>query len=90
MGGVLCLRDKGMFTGRYDGIGLRLKEQQILSYGNDSYGGSKYLKSINCLICTFNLSHAYVAMLKRARKGVRVRAEQLYIIFVFSKLTTGF
>ncbi|KAF2877750.1 pyridoxal phosphate-dependent transferase [Massariosphaeria phaeospora] len=39
MGGVLCFRDKGRFTQRYEGIGLRLKERQILSYGNDSYGG---------------------------------------------------
>ncbi|PSN64731.1 beta-eliminating lyase [Corynespora cassiicola Philippines] len=39
MGGVLCLRDEGLFTRKYPGIGLRLKERQILCYGNDSYGG---------------------------------------------------
>ena len=41
MGGVLSLRDKGLFAKQYEGIGLRLKERQILFYGNDSYGGSK-------------------------------------------------
>jgi tryptophanase len=41
MGGVLCFRDGGKFAKRYEGIGLRLKERQILCYGNDSYGGSK-------------------------------------------------
>ncbi|KAI1823886.1 pyridoxal phosphate-dependent transferase [Xylaria intraflava] len=39
MGGVLSLRDKSLFTQRYEGIGIRLKERQILFYGNDSYGG---------------------------------------------------
>ncbi|KAI1176594.1 pyridoxal phosphate-dependent transferase [Nemania sp. FL0916] len=39
MGGALCLRDETLFTQRYEGIGLRLKERQILFYGNDSYGG---------------------------------------------------
>lgn len=39
MGGVLCFRDS--FSRRYEGIGLGLKERQILLYGNDSYGGSK-------------------------------------------------
>ncbi|KAK7753350.1 putative secondary metabolism biosynthetic enzyme [Diatrype stigma] len=39
MGGVLCFRDRGLFARRYDGIGHRLKERQILCYGNDSYGG---------------------------------------------------
>jgi tryptophanase len=41
MGGVLCFKDEGIFAKRYEGIGLRLKERQILCYGNDSYGGSK-------------------------------------------------
>jgi tryptophanase len=41
MGGVLCFRDQALFAQRYEGIGLRLKERQILFYGNDSYGGSK-------------------------------------------------
>ncbi|KAI1504829.1 beta-eliminating lyase [Biscogniauxia marginata] len=39
MGGALCFRDKGLFAGRYGGIGLRIKERQIICYGNDSYGG---------------------------------------------------
>lgn len=43
MGGVLCFRDKGRFATRYPGIGLLMKERQILTYGNDSYGGSEYL-----------------------------------------------
>lgn len=41
MGGVLCFRDQGLFAQRYEGIGMHLKERQILCYGNDSYGGSK-------------------------------------------------
>ncbi|OTA60274.1 hypothetical protein K449DRAFT_446296 [Hypoxylon sp. EC38] len=39
MGGILCFMDKGLFAQQYEGIGLRLKERQILFYGNDSYGG---------------------------------------------------
>ncbi|KAH6647949.1 pyridoxal phosphate-dependent transferase [Truncatella angustata] len=39
MGGVLSFRDEGLFAQKYKGIGLRLKERQILFYGNDSYGG---------------------------------------------------
>jgi tryptophanase len=58
MGGVLSFRDKGMFTTRYEGIGLRLKERQILSYGNDSYGGSESFIPTLCydqkLINTFS------------------------------------
>jgi tryptophanase len=42
MGGVLCFRDKSLFAQRYRGIGNHLKERQILLYGNDSYGGSKW------------------------------------------------
>lgn len=41
MGGVLCFRDQGLFAQRYEGIGMHMKERQILCYGNDSYGGSK-------------------------------------------------
>ncbi|KAJ2992009.1 hypothetical protein NUW58_g2319 [Xylaria curta] len=39
MGGVVCFRDKSLFTQKYQGIGHRLKQRQILCYGNDSYGG---------------------------------------------------
>ena len=43
MGGGLFFRDKGLFWKKYsiDGvdIGVRLKEKQILTFGNDSYGG---------------------------------------------------
>ncbi|KAI1346788.1 pyridoxal phosphate-dependent transferase [Xylaria sp. FL0043] len=39
MGGVLCFREKSLFAQRYQGIGHRLKQRQILCYGNDSYGG---------------------------------------------------
>ncbi|KAI0012727.1 pyridoxal phosphate-dependent transferase [Xylariaceae sp. FL0662B] len=39
MGGALCIRDEGVFARRYPGIGLSIREQQILRYGNDSYGG---------------------------------------------------
>ena len=43
IGGGLFFRDKGLFWKKYsvDGvdIGVRLKEKQILTFGNDSYGG---------------------------------------------------
>ncbi|KAK8815478.1 hypothetical protein WA158_003690 [Blastocystis sp. Blastoise] len=43
IGGILAFRDKGLFhqkfcEGNVD-IGVRIKESQILQYGNDSYGG---------------------------------------------------
>ncbi|KAI0204864.1 beta-eliminating lyase [Astrocystis sublimbata] len=39
MGGVLCFRDNSLFAQQYTSIGHRLKQRQILCYGNDSYGG---------------------------------------------------
>jgi len=39
MGGALCFRDRGLFASKFDGAGVRLKEKQIVCYGNDSYGG---------------------------------------------------
>ncbi|KAJ4461820.1 tryptophanase [Paratrimastix pyriformis] len=43
IGGWLCFRDKGLFWQRYSrpgrDVGVALKEKQILSFGNDSYGG---------------------------------------------------
>ncbi|KAJ5018724.1 Tryptophanase [Colletotrichum sp. SAR 10_99] len=40
MGGALCFRDQGIFPIRFGAdIGIRLKERQIMCYGNDSYGG---------------------------------------------------
>lgn len=42
IGGGLFLKDQGLFQARFspDGdIGLKLKERQILTFGNDSYGG---------------------------------------------------
>ncbi|KAI1300058.1 pyridoxal phosphate-dependent transferase [Xylaria venustula] len=39
MGGVFCFKDKSLFDQQYQGIGHRIKERQILCYGNDSYGG---------------------------------------------------
>jgi len=42
IGGGLFFRDKGIFHTRYstnEDIGIRLKEKQILTFGNDSYGG---------------------------------------------------
>jgi tryptophanase len=39
IGGALCFRDEGMFAQKYAGIGNDFKEQQLMSYGNDSYGG---------------------------------------------------
>eukprot|EP00033_Pygsuia_biforma_P000864 GCRY01001003.1.p1 GENE.GCRY01001003.1~~GCRY01001003.1.p1 ORF type:complete len:538 (+),score=110.59 GCRY01001003.1:121-1734(+) len=43
IGGALCLRDRGNFHKKYSinniDVGVRLKEAQILNYGNDSYGG---------------------------------------------------
>ncbi|KAL4724627.1 hypothetical protein ACLX1H_008069 [Fusarium chlamydosporum] len=39
IGGVLCLRDGGMLTTKHADIGIRIREEQITRYGNDSYGG---------------------------------------------------
>ena len=42
MGGGIFFRDRGIFHNRYStngDIGIRLKEKQILTFGNDSYGG---------------------------------------------------
>lgn len=49
MGGALCFRDKSIFAERYPSIGMRMKERQILCYGNDSYGGSKFISFQLCL-----------------------------------------
>lgn len=56
MGGVLCIRDEGLLTQQYNGIGIRLKERQILTYGNDSYGGSMYTTYISSPFGTINLT----------------------------------
>jgi len=42
IGGGLFFRDRGLFHQQFskeDDIGIRLKEKQILTFGNDSYGG---------------------------------------------------
>ncbi|EFQ26056.1 beta-eliminating lyase [Colletotrichum graminicola] len=40
MGGALCFRDEGMFSRKFGAdVGIRLKERQIMCYGNDSCGG---------------------------------------------------
>lgn len=42
IGGGLFFRDKGVFHKKFtnvEDIGIRLKEKQILTFGNDSYGG---------------------------------------------------
>jgi tryptophanase len=42
MGGGFFFRDKGLFHSKfsiYGDIGIKLKEKQILTFGNDSYGG---------------------------------------------------
>jgi tryptophanase len=42
MGGGLFFKDKGLFHRKFSenkDVGIRLKERQILAYGNDSYGG---------------------------------------------------
>ncbi|KAF6789697.1 beta-eliminating lyase [Colletotrichum sojae] len=40
MGGALCFRDEGAFPARFGAdVGIRLKERQIMCYGNDSYDG---------------------------------------------------
>jgi tryptophanase len=42
IGGGLFFRDQGVFQQRFsagEDIGIRLKEKQILTFGNDSYGG---------------------------------------------------
>ena len=56
MGGVLCIRDECLLTRQYNGIGIRLKGRQILTYGNDSHGGSMYKKYIPAPFGAINLT----------------------------------
>ena len=56
IGGVLCIRDECLLTRQYNGIGIRLKERQILTYRNDSYGGSTYKIYISALFGAINLT----------------------------------
>ncbi|CAG8977705.1 hypothetical protein HYALB_00008732 [Hymenoscyphus albidus] len=39
MGGALCFRDQGIFATKFPTVGMKLKERQIVCYGNDSYRG---------------------------------------------------
>ncbi|MFX1388435.1 MAG: tryptophanase [Promethearchaeota archaeon] len=42
IGGFLCFKDRGLFHKQFsveEDIGIKLKEKQILTFGNDSYGG---------------------------------------------------
>lgn len=39
IGGALCFRDAGRFAEMYPDIGKEFRVQQIMTYGNDSYGG---------------------------------------------------
>jgi tryptophanase len=40
MGGALCYRDQGRFVATFgQEVAIRLKERQIMCFGNDSYGG---------------------------------------------------
>jgi tryptophanase len=42
IGGGLFFKDKGLFHKKFsevEDVGIRIKERQILAYGNDSYGG---------------------------------------------------
>ena len=38
MGGVMCIKHEGRFATRYPKIGHEMKKNQIIEYGNDSYG----------------------------------------------------
>ena len=38
MGGFMAFKDEGPFATKYPGVGTRMKELQIITYGNDSYG----------------------------------------------------
>ena len=40
-GGVLCFRDQGLFAQRYEGVGMLLKERQILCYGGSRFTPSR-------------------------------------------------
>ncbi|CAI6043582.1 unnamed protein product [Clonostachys chloroleuca] len=43
IGGVLCFHNNRLFTRRYQGISLSMKERQLICYSNDAYSGSIYL-----------------------------------------------
>lgn len=77
IGGILSFRDKGLFHQKFCqpkmDIGTRLKEQQILQYGNDSYGG---LSGRDLMCCSVGLYEVQkITYLKRRIDQVRMLAE---------------
>lgn len=78
IGGLLAFRDRGVFSQKFSTdkvqIGTRIKEQQILQYGNDSYGGLSGRDVMCCAVGLFEVQkHTY---LKRRIDQVRRLAEE--------------
>jgi tryptophanase len=87
IGGALCFRDKGMFAQKYAGIGNDFKEQQIMSYGNDSYGG---MSGRDMMAATVGLYEATNDMYLASRvEQVRRFAQKLHDAQVPVLLPTG-
>jgi len=79
MGGALCFRDQGLFHSKFSSstqdIGVSIKEQQILFYGNDSYGG---MSGRDLLAATVGLFESVKeGYLRRRLEQTRTFAEKL-------------
>eukprot|EP01029_Cantina_marsupialis_P030962 TRINITY_DN8666_c0_g1_i1.p1 TRINITY_DN8666_c0_g1~~TRINITY_DN8666_c0_g1_i1.p1 ORF type:complete len:560 (+),score=196.83 TRINITY_DN8666_c0_g1_i1:184-1680(+) len=79
IGGALCFRDKGLFQQQFSepgrDVGVVLKEKQILTFGNDSYGG---LSGRDIMALTVGFYEVVKkSYLKRRIDQVRVFAEKL-------------
>ena len=77
IGGILAFRDQGLFSKKFSTeklqIGTRIKEQQILQYGNDSYGGLSGRDVMCCAVGMFEVQKE--TYLKRRIDQVRRLAE---------------
>lgn len=77
IGGLLAFRDQGVFSKKFSTekvqIGTRIKEQQILQYGNDSYGGLSGRDVMCCAVGLFEVQKE--TYLKRRIDQVRRLAE---------------
>eukprot|EP00123_Amoebidium_parasiticum_P011313 comp20644_c0_seq1/m.26733 comp20644_c0_seq1/g.26733 ORF comp20644_c0_seq1/g.26733 comp20644_c0_seq1/m.26733 type:complete len:512 (-) comp20644_c0_seq1:376-1911(-) len=80
IGGMLCIRDQGVFHGQYStwagrDVGVMLKEKQILLYGNDSYGGMSGRDIVACCVGLYEVIKT--SYLRRRVNQTRMFAEDL-------------
>ncbi|KAG8408530.1 hypothetical protein J3458_019562 [Metarhizium acridum] len=76
MGGALAIRDNGCLMRNFEDIGVRLRERQILEYGNESYGG---MSGRDMMAAAAGLYEATKESFLRSRIGqVRSFAQKLH------------